>query len=309
MKLTDYAMLATLKISKWGGEKKDQSITQEIAQSKDANARLVSGHKKLIEAPSFARISTVAGKARNHVHYVYTMPWADNGARILPVELYSRYMQEMALVQDEFDSAVDDFIAEYPTLIKAAELKQSGLGTAFNLSDYPSPQALRNHFRLEAKIRPIPEGRDFRVSMTDEVIKGIQQDLDAEVTEAFMGATRSVYRRIAEVVTSMCEGLERHGQKAPGAKKAKGFKDASIENVIKLVEILPDLNVAGDPVLSKLANDMANKLTRYTAEDYREDEALREQTIKDAKAILSEVDEGAQGIVDFFGISNNRSAA
>jgi hypothetical protein len=57
------------------------------------------------------------------------------------------------------------------------------------------------------------------------------------------------------------------------------------------VELLPRLNVAGDPELNRFAEEARQKLCTYTAHDLKKHELLRVVTATEAAGIVSRMDE------------------
>jgi hypothetical protein len=57
------------------------------------------------------------------------------------------------------------------------------------------------------------------------------------------------------------------------------------------VELLPKLNVTGDPELNRFAEEARQKLCTYTAHDLKKHELLRVATATEAAGIVSRMDE------------------
>ena len=88
-------------------------------------------------------ISNLVSKIRAY-HESVTLPWMDDGKRMLPAKLYLEYTQQMRGMRDNFNALVDEFYNNYPTLIKEARLK---LGTMYD------PASTR-HPRDPRQVRP-----------------------------------------------------------------------------------------------------------------------------------------------------------
>lgn len=82
--------------------------------------------------PRLAEIDHIANELRKY-HYSRTLPWTDKGHRALPSNLFFEYQQELAKYKQQFQKAVDDFIAIYPQLVQNARLR---LGTMYRPEDY-----------------------------------------------------------------------------------------------------------------------------------------------------------------------------
>jgi hypothetical protein len=64
-----------------------------------------------------------------------------------------------------------------------------------------------------------------------------------------------------------------------------------VTNIFDLVELLPRLNVTGDPELNRFAEEARQKLCTYTARDLKKHELLRVVTATEAAGIVSRMDE------------------
>jgi hypothetical protein len=101
--ITEKAMLARLKISRWGASKHDRAISEQVAVQHQADPSMGRYSKRLVARERLEEIRQIATRARHH-HYENTLPWLDDGARILPAANYFDYMaQQNALKADDVD--------------------------------------------------------------------------------------------------------------------------------------------------------------------------------------------------------------
>ena len=132
--IQDKAMLANLTIQQWSARKQDKAVSAEVDRAHGANdaGRY---NKLLVDKSALEPISKLAGDLRSR-HYHFTMPWGDNGDRLLPGTLYMKYTTEMRTLRTQFDAAVSAFISIYPNLVTNARTR---LGTLYNAEDFPEP--------------------------------------------------------------------------------------------------------------------------------------------------------------------------
>jgi hypothetical protein len=69
------------------------------------------------------------------------------------------------------------------------------------------------------------------------------------------------------------------------------FHATLVTNIFDLVELLPRLNVTGDPELNRFAEEARQKLCTYTAHDLKKHELLRVVTATEAAGLVSRMDE------------------
>jgi hypothetical protein len=71
--------------------------------------------------------------------------------------------------------------------------------------------------------------------------------------------------------------------------KAGSFRDSLVENVRELVEVLPMLNVTGNPLVAEITRDL-DRLGSVEPGALRESETLRQETKAAAEAIVAKME-------------------
>src|ERR1700758_3811169 len=95
--LSERAMLASLNIRRWSASRTDKKITSEVAAQHAVKEKRAGKYRKNaidVEALSFVAVGTAAGDLRTK-HYFYTLPWSQDGSRILPSAMFVEYSEEM----------------------------------------------------------------------------------------------------------------------------------------------------------------------------------------------------------------------
>lgn len=283
--LASKAMLSNVRISTWSARKVDKAVTQEINSDKGAAADAGRYNKSLLDKKALEPIMKIQSEARA-LHYRLTLPWQDDGARILPAMAFIDYKSQLETIGRKFETAVDEFISGYDTEREAAKTR---LGKMFNDQDYPTKSEVRRKFGFEVIINPVPSGDDFRVSMGEAQAEMIKAEIEARAAANLQDAMKDLYRRIGEVCERMAETLKNY-KPARGDEKAQGiFRDSLVTNVIDLAGVLPTLNIASDPHLAAIADRMKANLTKYDANALRENSRVRSEVAEEAQAILDDI--------------------
>jgi hypothetical protein len=240
-------------------------------------------NKKLLEGDSLKAVATAAGQARA-THYAMTLPWTDDGARILPMAVYDAYTAAMYRHRQTFEAAVSAFLADYDRMISEARIRLNGL---FNADDYPPRSEVARRFRFRNQILPVPSGADFRVEIGDAA----REDVEREVREATTAAMRNAVDRIRDAVERMAEKLRdyRGSAETTTGKAENVFRDSLVSNVRDLVGILPAFNLTDDPEFGRIAARIAAELATHDPEKLRMDPAIRREVVASAESILSDV--------------------
>lgn len=284
--LSSRAMLASVKISAWSARRVDKRVTAETNAAQRAAPDAGRYNKALLAKDALAAITSAASAARLQ-HYALTLPWLDDGARILPAASYDQYADSMRDLRADFDAAVADFISAYPAFVADARQRLAGM---FSADDYPAPDAIAAKFAFATRVLPMPDARDFRVDVGDAAAAAIRDDIERATREALAGAQRDCFQRVADVVGHMADKLAAYKPAARDGDRVEGiFRDSLIANVRDLADALPALNITGDSTLSAIADRMA-RLCDADADTLRQSDTLRAETAARAAAILSDVE-------------------
>lgn len=279
------AMVVSLSISQWSGRRLDRQATDEVNSSHGAADDAGRYNKLLLPKEALADIQKIVGATRRDF-LERTLPWIDDGGRIMAADAYMAHTAWLNGQKTKFSAAVDAFVASYPKHIADA---RGRLKTLFKAEDYPAPEELTTKFSMAVTVLPVPTANDFRVDMSEAQARAIRLDIERNVREATATAVRDVYGRIAKVTGHMVERLDGYRPGRGAGDRAEGtFRDSLVENVRDLINIMPALNIVGDPMLATVARDM-QALVRYSAETLRKDEARRLDVAEKAKAILDQV--------------------
>lgn len=288
MDITTKAMLVSLTIKSWSGSKIDKRVGQDVAAREGADSDAGAYSKKLVAKDSLAEVKAIAGEARA-LHYEYTLPWSQDGARILPSAMHAKYSADMRVLQDKFEFAVKGFMSDYDGQILLAKRR---LGGMFVEADYPSSHDIESKFSWDINVMPIPSGNDFRVGLSEDMTKAIRQDIESKTGKAVQDATRSLFDRVAKTIGHMAESLEDYGEVVENGKikKINPFRDSVVNNIKELVDLLPALNITGDSALILMTENIKNSLLNASAQDLREDPALRRDVARDARKVLEDME-------------------
>ena len=277
--INERAMLAAIHISIWTAVKHDRKISRDVASQHGAHQGAGRYNKQLLRgADKLDDLRTLAGQIRQHF-YKITLPWSDEGFRLLPSNFYFDLMERMREFEVSFDQGVESFLAVYPQYIDQVRPELNGL---FREEDYPAADKLREKFGVKLEILPIPSGGDFRVQMSAEEQARVSREIDANVRQSLLRGTEDLWKRLREVVSHMVDRLN---------EPESRFHASLITNVFDLVEILPRLNVNGDAELNRFAEQIRQRLCNYSAHDLKKYDLLRVTTATDAANIVAQMDD------------------
>lgn len=281
MNISEKAMLVALSISAWSGRKYDKDATAEVAQNHGTDATRAGRFNKILVNPmSLKDITSIAGNARNYTMSV-TLPWLNDGIRIIPVDIYLEYMQKMSDYKSQFNQAVDKLLVEYDALVKQARLDLNGL---FKESDYPSEESIRRKHAFNVRVFNLPDSGDFRVALSESEFQSTKQEIEQNLNEAADNAVRDVFQRVSMRMEHMLKRL-----KEVEATDGKGIRESMMKNISELADLLPKLNITNNPDIDGIADQIRLELATISSDDLRENQSSRIAAAQSARDILNKV--------------------
>jgi len=277
--ITEKAMLAAVHISIWTAVKHDRKVSRDVADQHGAHHGAGRYNKQLLRgADKLDELRSLAGQIRQYF-YKITLPWSDEGFRLLPSNFYFELMARMREFEAGFEQSVESFLRVYPQYIEQVRPELNGL---FRDEDYPSVEKLRSKFGVKLEVLPIPSGADFRVELSVEEQARVSREIDANVRESLTRGTGDLWKRLREVVAHMVDRLN---------EPESRFHGSLVTNIADLVDILPKLNVSGDADLNRFTEQIKERLCNYSAQELKKNELLRVVTATDASRIVAEMDD------------------
>jgi hypothetical protein len=276
MSIANECMVVNIRIGFWAGHRLDKEASLRVTQEAQASDDAARVNKHLIPKEALKTVNAAATQVRLHF-YKNTLPWKDNGDRLLTRRMFTKFMEEHGRLRDAFTNEVEQFLEQgYPAAKERARFR---MGALFNADDYPSADTLRRKFYVAMDIDPVATADDFRVTISKDQEAEIKQSIEEATMARINNAMGDVWGRISEAVENF------HARMSGNTY----FKSATIDNLREIVEMLPALNVLGDPQLDRIASDVASKLLAYDVADLRQDKAVRDAAAEEAAEILADM--------------------
>jgi hypothetical protein len=265
----DNALLVSLNISKPTFRKQDKKVSKEVATSHGVKASAGNYNKALLEgAVELEAVNTATGNVRTFF-YKNTLPWALDGAAILPTANYFDFTTEMRRLKSEWQTSVNNFLLAYDSLKQQAKLD---LNTLYDDRDYPAnPDKL---FKFEITYLPVPQVSDFRIQLASEELAKFEGMIKSTEQEA----VKEVWSKLYEVVEKAAERL-----RDPKAI----FRDTLVDNAIEICALLPKLNFSNDANLEAMRLEVEQVLASKQPETLRGLPSVRKQTVENLDDIMS----------------------
>lgn len=290
--LQDRAMRVNLTLRRRTFRKTDRVITRETNNARGIAQDMGNYTKRLIAPLALERIEKLQGQWRNW-HLSQTLPWGDNGDRVLPTPLFTGYVA----TSRDFDAAhaplVLDFVQAYPDHYATAKIL---LGADFNPNDYPPAHDIASGFEARYTISDFPDPSDYRLpsSLSAADADAIRAAAIADVSSALRDANIAILKRLLEPVQHMARKLREYDATTSTSYTGPQvrFHDSLVENVESIIALIPAFNITNDPVVTDFAKQCVTLLAHSPDE-------LRDSTIA-RNATADEADRIGRAMAQFF---------
>jgi hypothetical protein len=290
------AMIGNLNISSWEARIQDKATKEEVLATKGARSKRAASVSKHLfsECPALDAIKALRGEA-----YLWfrkeTMPWDDNGGRLITTRRYLQTMDQAAKYEQRFNALVNAFLGVYQTEISKQAFEN---GALFDRSEYPSEDEVRAKFRFALNVSPVPTSGDFRVDIGHEAAKQLAEQYERLAAERMSAALAEPWQRIKDQVLWVKERMEAVLAYDPDAveeqpvtdpdgkvidikitkKRRPKLYDSMLENGLELCKTLSDFNITNDPRLEEARRELETALTRVDMDSLKESPELQKAT-------------------------------
>jgi len=236
--ISSAAMIVDFNASVWTARKKDRKASEDVTDANHADKGVANVSKNLLgNCAELDAVQKFAANVRNR-HYSMTMPWSDNGSRLLTTAQYFRYHEVMTDLQQEFYRLVEQFLQVYEWKIMEAQAK---LGALFNRDEYPTRAGLESKFAFRMAYIPLPDSGDFRIDIGNEGMVQIQAQYEAQYAAQIKGAMNDVWKRLHDNLTTLVRQLDVNEE-----GKGNRLFDTVFDGALALTDMLRTCNVTGD---------------------------------------------------------------
>ena len=283
--ISSAAMIVDFNASVWTARKKDHKASEAVNYANNAENGVANVSKNLLgTCPELLAIQKFVNNLRN-LHYSMTMPWSDNGSRLITTAAYFDYHKAMTYGIDECYRLVKVFGEVYPFLVPSAQAK---LGSMFKRDEYLTLEHVMQKFSFRLNYTPLPEAGDFRIDIGNEATAAIKENYEAHFTASIKTAMNDVWHRLHDNLTTLAHELDVN-------EKGKGNRlyDSVFEQAIELTKMLGTCNVTGDSQMEAMRRRLEDALHGTNVDQFKKSPTFREETrnkLKKAIASLPSLD-------------------
>ena len=274
--LKDKAVLVRLKRGSVASYRKDKSATEMVEQTV-GRTHMGNFSKHLLKnSNNFKAVQTAMYELYRY-HVQNTLPWLDEGLRILPSNTYMEYTQEM----DSYRQSVERTVRNLQ-LTWASEISQDAhrLGQLFNPDDYPDQSKLPDLFYVDLAFLPVPDTADFRVDISEQH----KQSLTQAIHDAEQSAATHVLEQLLEPLQRMAEKL-----RVPIGEDGAIFRNSLTENLLDTAARMERINISEDQTIAAAIQQVKTlaKTAVLRTDQLRENPTIRQDTATEVEAMLA----------------------
>ena len=271
--IVNNCMLVNLQIGVWTGHRLDREASARVTSEAHADADAARVNKHIIAKTALQPIVSAASSVRHHF-YNKTLPWKDNGDRLLTRALYTDFMQEHNKLSDDFRRQVYLFIdLTYPQAVAHAEFR---MGDLFNPSDYPTPTALARKFYVGLDIDAVTEAGDFRVELEKSELQVVQKSMQDAMQTRLTRAMQDVWERVEQRLSHFADKMG----------SDENFRRSTLENLEEIANLIPALNIVNDPRLELIGDEIRAVLVGHDPKVLRKRKEIRAEVADEAQRIM-----------------------
>lgn len=256
------AMLVRLNISKPTTSRRDTQAEQFTQQSlHDAGLRVSATLFK--EKTSPVRQLLNSANAVYFFHKQNTLPYIDRGPRLLPVQNYERYRDEMRKLTGEVEAALVKVMPDYAQHVANDVALR---GSRASAAEYPTAEEFERSFKLQFTFSPLPDQSHWLFDIDEADKAALQTQLD----EVIDGARADMYARLRDPVLKLIDKL-----RIPAGQPGSIFRDSAVSNITEAAALCRQLAMGDEDILA--ACDVLDQSVKHMdPEMLRESPVVRE---------------------------------
>ena len=277
--ISSAAMIVDFNASVYTARKKDVKASEDICRMNAAERGMADVRKKLLgNCEELTAIQKFAANTRN-IHYGMTMPWSDNGSRLLPTAQYFRYNEVMTDLQNEFHRLVDEFLDIYEDRILDVQTSLSGM---FAADEYLSLSQVASKFGFRISYIPLPDSGDFRIDIGNEAMVAVQTQYEQHYTSAVNAAMKDIWQKLHDNLTTLARQFDVNDE-----GKGNKLYDSVFDRALELTDMLGTCNVTGDSQMEAMRRRLEQTFHGLTLGQVKNSPSLREDKQKELTAAIA----------------------
>lgn len=274
--IQEKAILVSLTVSVWTNTAFDGDVVAGLAKRTGTATDVHSYRKNLVKPEALAAIKARALALKTYWR-ASTLPWGNGGVRILPSANFKEFTEKMRELRNDYERTAAEFVREYPKMKQEARQRLKGL---FNEEDFPTAEGIKRKFGVELECMPIPDGKDFRVSITAEEKKALEESVKRQVESHTRQAMAALVEKLQETVTLLSERMK---------EEDPSLRASLVINIKELCAEVDSFNLAGDKRIDEFKKQSEALIKGINLENLKADKKGRKEVASKADELLAKM--------------------
>ena len=264
--------------------KKAKEKTAEVQQEEQTTA--VTVNKTPYKGTRLIDITKLQTAVRQHINDVLTLPWENNGNRLLPMGLYEEFIGYWGEQKVEYDELLKQFKEDIPVMVMKA---QNNMKALYDPNDYPDPNcemsinSFMARFKFDYTFSPVPEAGHFIVDVGEQAIEDMKSEIVKINRDRMELGRDSLWAKGYDIL--------KQWQDMPNKPQVK---DTTVHtHALGLINMIDKANMTGDSNLKALRDDL-QEIVDSTNIDMLRDKSSRDMEkdllAEKAEEVLSKFD-------------------
>jgi hypothetical protein len=282
MKLETRGILVTLTQRAWKATATDRELAEATEQAAHAETGTMRVIKELTPKDVIQPIKYIMSVGRAS-HYDMTVPGLMRGQQLLASAMFYDYLTVQKEIESIFHARVNHFLEIYPEIVKDAPAR---IGTGYKVEDFPTVNQIRSYFEYSYTFIPVPTIDDWRLEGLASVDQGnLKIEIEDQVKVMYNRATREMFDRAKEILTRVAKQAREY----TGGPGSAQLRDATIENLKEMANLVVKMNVTDDPELSRIGYEMIEAFADEQGQQLRHDQTARDRIAAAAERIAARI--------------------
>ena len=276
------ALIANLTIHGLTRTAKSRDLTETLAHREGMSLDALAVSQRLLPMQDLkeagitcvAELFTVQGTL-SKFHRDNTLPWDNEGGRILPAVHYDKYQTTLNTLIARLHALRDTVADQWDTRI--LPVCRAAHGHRFKPELYPTRLGILQ--KVDATVAYSPLSTDFR---TDILGEAVAAQLSAQAADRLAQAVTQSNKMIAAALLDMLQKVVDVMENPKGKLYQSLFS-----NLREFLDRMPALNLNNDPTLADLRQTVASKIARFSMESVRQFPSMRGSLASTASSTIA----------------------
>jgi hypothetical protein len=273
--ISNAAVLSTLSITRFSNAKPNKKVTDDVKLRRALGQASGKWVQNLLD-PEFIAPLVRSGRDIYDYHVAHTLPYDNNGTRILLASYQQEYSRRMEELCGLDRVAIGVALASYEAKVKEAKTTH---GDSFDAGQYPNIEGFAAKFTVTLKYDPVPSSNHFSNQLAKGHLDRMQQQFNQRTQEIVRQAEADAWRQLIAPVQHIVTTLEKDDPK---------IFDSLIGNVNEVLGRLDAINLTNDAQLKAFAAATRERIANINVESLKASSINRNRTKQAAAALIEQ---------------------